>query len=129
MFLQQEWPVSTCKDAQHALWVESCPPKPGGSMVKNPPANVGATRDFSSIPGSGRSPKVGSGHFTREDTLRLKTEKWKNTCHGANTNYQKARMAILIPRKENFKTRKVIKGKDEHFIRIKDNSSKRQKQS
>ena len=30
-------------------------------MVKNPPANVGATRDLSSIPGSGRSPKVGSG--------------------------------------------------------------------
>ena len=36
-------------------------------------------------------------------------------------------MAILISRKENFKTKKFIKGKDEHFIRIKDNSLKRQK--
>ena len=28
---------------------------PGGSVVKNPPANVGETRDSSSIPGLGRS--------------------------------------------------------------------------
>ena len=29
---------------------------PGGSVVKNPPANAGDTGDVSSIPGSGRSP-------------------------------------------------------------------------
>ena len=29
---------------------------PGGSVVKNPPANAGDTGDASSIPGSGRSP-------------------------------------------------------------------------
>ena len=28
----------------------------GGSVVKNPPAKAGGTRDTSSIPGSGRSP-------------------------------------------------------------------------
>ena len=29
-------------------------------MVKNPPVNVGDTRDVGSIPGSGRSPGVGN---------------------------------------------------------------------
>ena len=34
-------------------------------LVKNVPANAGATGDPSSIPGSGRSPGVGSGnHFS-----------------------------------------------------------------
>ena len=32
---------------------------PGGSVVKNPPANAG---DMGSIPGSGRSPGVGNGN-------------------------------------------------------------------
>ena len=32
---------------------------PGGSVVKNPPANVG---DLGLIPGSGRSPGEGKGH-------------------------------------------------------------------
>ena len=35
---------------------------PGGTVVKNPPANVGDTRDMGSIPGSGRSPGVGNGN-------------------------------------------------------------------
>ena len=35
---------------------------PGGSVVKNPPANIGDTRDASSIPGSGRSPGGGKGN-------------------------------------------------------------------
>ena len=34
---------------------------PGGSMVKNPPANAGDTGDASSIPESGRSPEEGNG--------------------------------------------------------------------
>ena len=34
----------------------------GGSEVKNPPANVGNTRDTSSIPGSRRCPAVGNGN-------------------------------------------------------------------
>ena len=33
---------------------------PGGTVVKNPPANVGDVRDAGLIPGSGRSP--GGGH-------------------------------------------------------------------
>ena len=35
---------------------------PGGAVVKNPPANAGDTRDVGSIPGSGRSPRVGNGN-------------------------------------------------------------------
>ena len=35
---------------------------PGGSAVKNPPANAGDIRDSGLIPGSGRSPGVGNGN-------------------------------------------------------------------
>ena len=33
---------------------------PGGTVVKNPPANLRDTRDVGSISGSGRSPRVGN---------------------------------------------------------------------
>ena len=35
---------------------------PGGAVVKNPPANVGDTRDVDLIPGWGRSPGGGIGN-------------------------------------------------------------------
>ena len=35
---------------------------PGGSVVKNPPANARDTRDMSSIPGWRRPPRAGSGN-------------------------------------------------------------------
>ena len=35
---------------------------PGGSVVKNPPANAEDTRDTGSIPGSGRSSGIGNGN-------------------------------------------------------------------
>ena len=35
---------------------------PGGTVMKNPPANAGDARDVSSIPGSGRSPGGGDGN-------------------------------------------------------------------
>ena len=35
---------------------------PGGSVVKNPPANAGDARDVGSISGSGRSPRVENGN-------------------------------------------------------------------
>ena len=35
---------------------------PGGTVVKNPPVNVGDTRNVGSTPGSGRSPGVGNGN-------------------------------------------------------------------
>ena len=42
-----------------------CPDNPlsqVAQLVKNPPANAGDTRHMGSIPGSGRSPGVGSGN-------------------------------------------------------------------
>ena len=38
-------------------------------MVKNPPANVGSTRDTGLIPGSGRSPGVGNGNLLQYSCL------------------------------------------------------------
>ena len=35
---------------------------PGGSVIKNPPANAGDARDRGSIPGSGRSHREGNGN-------------------------------------------------------------------
>ena len=35
---------------------------PGGSVVKNPPANAGDIKDTGLIPGSGRSPGGGNGN-------------------------------------------------------------------
>ena len=35
---------------------------PGGTAVKNLPANAGDTRDIGLTPGSGRSPGVGNGN-------------------------------------------------------------------
>ena len=36
---------------------------PSGAVVKNPPANAGDARDKASIPGWGRSPRVGNGNL------------------------------------------------------------------
>ena len=35
---------------------------PGGSVVKNPPADAGDTGDVGSVPGLGRAPGVGNGN-------------------------------------------------------------------
>ena len=35
---------------------------PGGSMIKNPPANAGDVRDMGSISGLERSPREGNGN-------------------------------------------------------------------
>ena len=42
---------------------------PGGSLVKNLPANAGDARDKSSIPGSRRSPGIGNGNPLRYSCL------------------------------------------------------------
>ena len=48
-----------CK-CEHILWSNKKREVfPGGSVVKNPPANAG---DMDSIPGPGRSPGVGNGN-------------------------------------------------------------------
>ena len=42
---------------------------PGGSVVKNPPANAKDTGDMSSIPGLGRSPGGGNGNTLQYSCL------------------------------------------------------------
>ena len=64
---------------------------PGGSEVKNPPANAG---DLSSIPGSGRSPGEGNGNPLQYSCLEnpMDGEAWQATVHGvakeSDTTYQ-----------------------------------------
>ena len=43
---------------------------PGGSAVKNPPANAGDTGDLGLIPGPGRSPGEGNGNSHQYSCLK-----------------------------------------------------------
>ena len=54
---------------------------PGGSVVKNPPANAG---DMGSIPGSGRSPGEGNGNPLQYSCLGnpMDIGVWQATVHG-----------------------------------------------
>ena len=55
---------------------------PGGSVVKNPPANAGDER---SIPGSGRSPEEGNGNSLQYFCLENPMDRgaWRAIVHGA----------------------------------------------
>ena len=57
---------------------------PGGSVVKNPPANTGDARDVDSIPGLGRSPGEGNGNPLQNSCLGnpMDKEAWWATVHG-----------------------------------------------
>ena len=57
---------------------------PGGTVVKNPPANAEARGDAGSIPGSGRSPGVGNGNRLQYSCLEnsMDREVWWATIHG-----------------------------------------------
>ena len=54
---------------------------PGDSVVKNPPANAGSTRDVGSIPGSGRSSGVGNGNLLQYSCLENSMDRgvWQAT--------------------------------------------------
>ena len=57
---------------------------PGGTVIKNPPANAGHTRDVGSIPGSRRwSPGVGNGYSLQYSRLgnSMDREAWWATVH------------------------------------------------
>ena len=57
---------------------------PGGSVVKNLPANAGDARDTSLIPGSGRSPGGGHGNPLQYSRLENPMDRgaWWATVHG-----------------------------------------------
>ena len=64
---------------------------PGSSVVKNPPANAGASRDAGSIPGWGLSPGGGNGNplqYACQDNP-MDRGAWWATVHGvAKTQMQ-----------------------------------------
>ena len=57
-------------------------------------------------------------HFRTSDTYRLKVRGWKKIFH-ANGNQKKARVAILISDKTDFKIKNVTRDKEGHYIVIK----------
>ena len=66
------------------LWLIPSWGFPGGSVVKNLPANVGDARDMSSIPVSGRSPGVGNSNPLQGSGLKnsLDGGAWQAIGHG-----------------------------------------------
>jgi len=57
---------------------------PGGTVVKNPPANAGDARDVDSIHGLGRSPGEGNGNSIQYSVLEKTIDRgaWRATVHG-----------------------------------------------
>ena len=57
---------------------------PGGSVVRNPPANAGDMGDVGSIPGSGRSPRERNGNPLQYSSLGNPMDRgaWQATAHG-----------------------------------------------
>ena len=58
-------------------------------------------------------------HFRPKDTYRLKVSGWKNILH-ANGKQKKAGIAILISDKIDLKIKKTARGKEGHYIMIKE---------
>ena len=58
---------------------------PGGSVVKNSPANAGDTGDVGFIPGPGRSPGGGNDNPLQYSCLENSTDRgpWWAVVHGA----------------------------------------------
>ena len=57
-------------------------------------------------------------HFTPRDAYRWKKRVWKKIFH-ASGNQKKARVAILISHKIDFKIKTITRDKDGHYIMIK----------
>ena len=57
-------------------------------------------------------------HLRPRDTYRLKVRGWKKIFH-ANGNQKKARVAILISNKIDFKIKSITRDKEGHYIMIK----------
>ena len=59
---------------------------PGGTVVENPPPSAGGTRDFGSIPESGRSPGEGNGNLLQYSCLENSMDRgaWWATVRGVS---------------------------------------------
>ena len=57
---------------------------PGGSVVKNPPANAGVAGDVGSVPGLGKSLGVGNGNLLQYACLENFMDRgaWQAIVHG-----------------------------------------------
>ena len=62
---------------------------PGGSVVKNPPANAGDTEDVGSIPALGRSPGGGNGDPLQYSCLGKSMDRgaWEVVVHGVTKSW------------------------------------------
>ena len=62
---------------------------PGGTRVKNPPANAADVRDIGSTPGSGRSSGGGHGNPPQYSRLENPTnrEAWEAIVHGVTKSW------------------------------------------
>ena len=72
------------KHLNHNTNIITCWGFPGGSVVKNLPANAGDTGDGGSIPGLGRSPGGGNGNLLWYSCLENPMDRgvWWATVHG-----------------------------------------------
>ena len=63
-----------------SIWEEF----PGGTVLKNTPANAGGAENVDSILGSGRSPGIGNGNLLQYSCLENLMDKgaWWATVHG-----------------------------------------------
>ena len=64
---------------------------PGGTVVKNPPANEGKARNMGSIPGWGISPGVGNGKLLQNSCLKTPMDRgaWQTTVHAVAKSWQR----------------------------------------
>ena len=68
---------------------------PGGSVVNNPPVNVG---DTGLIPGSGRSPREGNGNPLQYSHLENPMDRgaWQATVHGVSRSWTQLKFVGIV---------------------------------
>ena len=93
------WSISMLKGTPYSSKIGF----PGGSVVKNLPANAGATGDVYSTPGSKRSPEEGNGNPFQYSCLENATDRgaWRGAVHGVTKNQTQLSIAHNYWKMEN----------------------------